>query len=147
LEYNSWRSREAEILVIEFFDELRTCDDVRALGTRGIGEGPMMDYKDSISFREQGALTAGAKKELARDVSALANAQGGLLVIGVKDPAREGEPPTSEDFVGVAVPETFARDLESSLLGSVSPPLYPLVRVTEDDFEDPEIGERRRASR
>ena len=79
--------------MIELFDELRTCDDVRAFGTRGIGEGPMMDYKESISFREQGTLTEGAKKELARDVSALANAQGGMLVIGVKDPAREGEPP------------------------------------------------------
>ena len=144
MEYNSRRSREAEILVIELFDELRTCDDVRALGTRGIGEGPMMDYKESISFREQGTLTEGAKKELARDVSALANAQGGMLVIGVKDPAREGEPPSPADFVGIAVPETFARDLESSLLGSVNPPLYPLVRVTDDDFEHPETGGRRR---
>jgi hypothetical protein len=85
--------------VIELFDELRTCADVRALGTRGIGEGPMMDYKESISFTGQGTLTASAKKELARDVSALANAQGVLLVIEVKDPAREGEPPAPEDFV------------------------------------------------
>lgn len=130
--------------MIELFDQLRTCADVRALGTRGIGEGPTMDYKESISFAARGNLTARAKKELAKDVSALANTQGGLLVIGVKDPEREGEPPAPEDFVGVGVPETFARDLESSLLGSVSPPLYPLVRVTEDDFEGPETGERRR---
>jgi hypothetical protein len=103
-----------------------------------------MDYKESISFTARSTLTAGAKRELARDVSALANAQGGLLVIGVKNPEWEGEPPTAEDLVGVAVPETFARDLESSLLGSVSPPLYPFVRVTEDDFEHPQSGERRR---
>jgi hypothetical protein len=130
--------------MIELFDELRTCADVRALGIRGIGEGPTMDYKESISFTDRGTLTAGAKKELAKDLSALANAQGGLLVIGVKDPEREGEPPAPEDFVGVAVPGTFARDLESSLLGSVNPPLYPLIRVTENDFEHPETGERRR---
>jgi hypothetical protein len=130
--------------VIELFDQLRTCADVRALGTRGIGEGPTMDYKESISFAARGNLTAGAKKELARDVAALANAQGGLLVIGVRDPEREGEPPAPDDFVGIAVAETFARDLESSLISSVSPPLYPLVRVTKDDFEDPESGERRR---
>ena len=103
-----------------------------------------MDYKESISFTTRSTLTASTKRELARDVSALANAQGGLLVIGVKDSEWEGEPPTAEDFVGVAVPETFARDLESSLLGSVSPPLYPFVRVTEDDFEHPQTGERRR---
>lgn len=41
------------------------------------------------------------------------------------------------------MPETFARILESSLLGSVSAPLYPFVRVTEDDFERPQTGERR----
>lgn len=61
-----------------------------------------------------------------------------------KDPKREGEAPTPEDFVGVAVTEALARDIESSLLGSMSPPLYPLVNVTKDDFEHPETGERRR---
>lgn len=130
--------------MIEFFDDLRTCADVQTLGVRGVGEGPMVDYKERISFAERGTLTPRAKKDLARDVTALANAQGGLLVIGVKDPVREGEPPAPENFVGVAVPKTFARDLESSLLSSVSPPLYARVRVTEDDFEDPETGERRR---
>ena len=130
--------------MIDLFDELRTCADIKALGARGIGEGPTMDYKESISFTGRGVLTAGTQKEFAKELSALANAQGGLLVIGVKNPEREGEPPAPEDFVGVVVTEAFARDLESSLLGSVSPPLYPLVRVTEDDFEDPEPGERRR---
>jgi len=103
-----------------------------------------MDYKQALALTERGTLTASAKKDLARDVSALANAEGGLLVIGVKDPEREGAAPSPEDFVGVAVPETFGRDLESVLLGTVSPPLYPMVRVTEDDFEDPETGESRR---
>ena len=130
--------------MIELFDELGTCAGIRALGIRGVGEGPTMDYKESLSFTGRGVLTPRAKKDLARDVSALANAQGGLLVIGVKNPGREGDPPAPEDFVGVAVAQTFARDLESGLLSSVSPPLYPLVRVTEDDFEDPETGERRR---
>ncbi|MEJ7842539.1 MAG: ATP-binding protein [Rubrobacter sp.] len=123
--------------MIEFFDELRTCDDVRAFGM-GIGEGLRVDYKESLR------LTKGGRKELAKDVSALANAEGGLLVVGVRDPAREGDPPAPEDFVGVAAKQTLARDVESSLLGSVSPPLNPLVRVTEDDFEDAQTGERRR---
>jgi hypothetical protein len=124
--------------VIELFDELRTCADVRALGARGIGEGLRLDYKVDLK------LTKGGKKELARDVSAMANAEGGLLVVGVRDPKAEGEPPKPEDFVGLAATGTFARDVESSLLGSIAPPLYPQVRVTEDDFEDPRTGERRR---
>ena len=130
--------------MIELFDELRTCEDVRSLGARGIGEGPRIDYKEALALTGRGTLTAGAKKELARDVSALANAEGGLLVVGVKDPKREGEAPAPEDFVGVVVAETFARDLESVLLGTISPPLYPLVKITDDDFEDPKTGKRYR---
>jgi hypothetical protein len=61
--------------MIELFDTLRTCADVRALETRGIGEGATMDYKERLSFTDRGTLTAGTKKELARDVSVLANAQ------------------------------------------------------------------------
>lgn len=130
--------------MIELYDELSTCEDVRSLGIRGVGEGPRMDYKEAFALTGRGTLTAGARKELARDVSALANAEGGLLVIGVKDPAREGDAPAPEDFVGVAVTDTFARDLESMLLDAMSPPFYPRVKATEDDFEAPETGERRR---
>jgi hypothetical protein len=95
--------------MIELIGELRTCDAVRALGTRGVGEGPSMDYKESVSYTARGTLTAGAKKELAKDISALANAQGGLLVIGVRDPGREGEPPAPKDFIGVSVWASPAR--------------------------------------
>lgn len=124
--------------MIELFDQLRTCDDVRGLADRGIGEGPRLDYKEDLK------LTKSGKKELAKDVSALANAEGGLLVVGVKDPIREGEPPAQRDFVGIVAKDTLARDIESSLLGSIAPPLYAQVRLTEDDFLDVQEGERRR---
>lgn len=130
--------------MIELYDGLRTCEDVRSLGTRGVGEGPRMDYKEALALTGRGTLTAGAKKELARDVCAFANAEGGLLVVGVKDPAGEGDAPAPEDFVGVAVTDTFARDLESVLLDAMSPPFYPSVKATDDDFEDPGSRERRR---
>ncbi len=48
--------------LIEILDELRTCDDVWSLGTRGICEGPRMDYKEVLVLTERGTLTAGAKK-------------------------------------------------------------------------------------
>lgn len=124
--------------MIEIFDELRTCADVRGLANRGIGEGLRMDYKEDLR------LNKSSRKELAKDVCALANAEGGLLVVGVRDPTSEGEPPKPEDFVGIAGTETLARDVESSLLSSIAPPLQPRVRLTKDDFEDAQTGERRR---
>lgn len=91
--------------MIELFDTLRTCAHVRALGTQGIGEGPTMDYKERISFTEQGTLTAGSKKELARDVSALGRSQeGGRAEVQIT--YRFGPPPGSdaESYSGSSMP-------------------------------------------
>ena len=70
--------------MIELFEELHTCADVRALADWGVGEGLRMDYKEEIR------LTRGGRKELAKDVSALADAEGGLLVVGIMGAALAG---------------------------------------------------------
>lgn len=68
---------------MERYERLQTCADVRAL-SRGIGESLPLDYKGKLS---------GRRRDLAADVCALANTQGGVLVVGVKDPEPEGSPP------------------------------------------------------
>jgi predicted HTH transcriptional regulator len=68
---------------MERYETLRTCDDVFALAHRGIGESLTLDYKQKLS---------GKRRDLAADVCALANTQGGTLVVGVKDPTPEGSP-------------------------------------------------------
>ncbi len=70
--------------MIELFEELRTCADVRALADWSVGEGLRMEYKEELK------LTRGGRKELAKDISALANAEGGLLVVGVMGAALAG---------------------------------------------------------
>lgn len=108
------------------YENLRTCDDVFALAKHGIGESLTLDYKEKLS---------GKKRDLAADVSALANTQGGVLVVGVKDPKPEGSPPKyPEDFVGVSADEDLVHKVENQLLDAISSRVFPTVRTTDDTF-------------
>src|SRR5215204_1433108 len=108
---------------MERYESLRTCDDVFALAERGIGESLTLDYKEKLS---------GKRRDLATDVCALANAQGGVLVIGVRAPKPEGSPPKKdpEDFVGVTAKEDLVHRGESQLLDAISPRVFSKVRAT-----------------
>ncbi|HEY8602325.1 MAG TPA: ATP-binding protein, partial [Thermomicrobiales bacterium] len=66
---------------------LRTLDDIEALVLARTPEGITLDYKGDFTNNLDMA-----KKELAKDVSAFANAQGGTLVIGVAQNKQTGEP-------------------------------------------------------
>jgi hypothetical protein len=59
-------------------------DDIEGLTSSGEHENVWLDYKKSISGSERD------KAELAKDISALANSQGGYLIIGVEE--RNGRP-------------------------------------------------------
>lgn len=107
------------------YDDLRTCDDVCAL-SRGIGESLTLDYKEQM----------GRRRDLAADVCALANTQGGVLVVGVKDPEPEGAPPKDPaDFKGVIFQSDLVHRVESQILDAISPRVFPRVRTTEDTFQ------------
>ena len=61
-----------------------TYEDIEALTSLGEPESIMLDYKKMISGSERD------KAELAKDICAFANSQGGYLVIGVEE--RHGKP-------------------------------------------------------
>jgi hypothetical protein len=89
-----------------------TPDDVQALIDERVAENERLDYKQDLPL-------AGARHraEVAKDFSGLANAQGGLLIYGVKEdnsdeplpetitplPAAEGQQTKVEDIVDSAV--------------------------------------------
>ncbi len=99
---------------MERYESLRTCTDVRALCC-GVGESLTLDYKEKL----------GRRRELAADVCALANTQGGLLVVGVKDPEPEGSPPKDPgDFKGVVVEADLVHRVESQILDAISPRVF-----------------------
>jgi predicted HTH transcriptional regulator len=102
---------------------------VFALAECGIGESLTLDYKEKLSVK---------RSDLAKDVCALANIQGGILVVGVKDPKPEGSPPKDPgDFVGVTAKEkeNLVHRVESQLLDAISPRAFPEIRATRDTFE------------
>jgi predicted HTH transcriptional regulator len=116
---------------VDRYESLRTRDDVFALAKRGIGESLTLDYKEKLS---------GKRRDLAADVCALANTQGGVLVVGVKDPKPEGSPPKyPEDFVGVPVEEVLVHRVESQLLDAISPRVFPRV-ASRSETEEPFIS-------
>ncbi len=115
---------------MERYERLQTSADVRAL-SRGIGESLTLDYKEKL----------GRRRDLAADVCALANTQGGVLVVGVKDPEPEGSPPKDPaDFKGVPVETDLVHRVESQLLDAISPRVFPRI-MTTDTF--PQNGDER----
>lgn len=106
-------------------------EHLEALLTEKIGEGRTLDYKRELSLSNDED-----KRELARDVSALANAAGGDLIFGIeeeKDPsgANTGIPKT---LLGVACPNFDATKLRfESILREVVDPRVPGIAIHKVD--------------
>ena len=87
-----------------------------------IPEGLYLDYKEALS----GSSDKEAKREFLKDVTAMANAAGGHLLIGVKEPL-EGLSIDSQ-LVGLDGGEVLAQDLERLASASVDPRI-PGLRI------------------
>ena len=61
---------------------------------------------------------------MGKDVSALANTESGLLVVGVRDPDREGEPPAPGTLLGLRLRRCLPERTRVIFLGSIPPPLH-----------------------
>ena len=80
-----------------------------------IPEGLYLDYKEQLS----GKSNKETKREFLKDVTAFANAHGGNLIIGVKEPS-DGMS-VDEQLVGLEQGESIAKDLERLASSSIDP--------------------------
>jgi hypothetical protein len=96
---------------------------LRAFVGKRIGEGLYLDYKEALS----GSSDKDRKREFLKDVTAFANAAGGDLLIGVKEPA-EGVS-TDEQILGVDDGQEVAQSLENLAYTSIDPRI-PGLRMT-----------------
>lgn len=91
------------------------------------GEGPKLDYKEKINLKVESG-----KKELVKDVIAIANSQGGRghLVIGVKDKTKE--------IIGIDTSHLNEERIQQIISNRCDPPIN--VRVEYIDIEAKIVG-------
>ena len=90
----------------------------------GLEEGAQIDYKEALS----GTSKKEAYKEFLKDISAFANANGGLLIIGVKEP--DDGLPIEKQIVGLTDGINLAKDLERVAATSIDPRIPGLLIKT-----------------
>jgi hypothetical protein len=98
----------------EQFDAINTVEDVQALIDNSVHESEVLEYKTaSAPFDDKG------RKEVAKDVSAMANSLGGVIIYGVAtDPTLKSKPVRMEDVD----PKCFAA-LDQVVNSQVRPPV------------------------
>lgn len=99
------------------FDEISLAD-LQGLVENGIPEGRQLEFK-----RDRYAGNDAAKKEFAADVSAFANAQGGILLVGVEE--KNG---IASGIAGVEVSDSdaFVRGISDFVRSSIEPQILDL---------------------
>ena len=88
---------------------------LRAFLDTAVPECLYLDYKISLS----GSSDKDAKREFLKDVTAFANAGGGQLLLGVKEPADDLS--VDDQLIGVEGAEALAQDLERLCSASIDP--------------------------
>lgn len=101
-------------------------DDIRLLIDNQVPEGPHLDYKEtSYSHRSQD------RREMLRDITALANAEGGYLVLGL----REDGAGRAAELVPFDNPQDVAQAMHQTCLDSIRDRIEGLeVRAFETSF-------------
>ncbi|BCJ65108.1 AlbA family DNA-binding domain-containing protein [Polymorphospora rubra] len=81
--------------------------------SEGVLEQENLDWKKALPGKDQGQID-----EFAKDVAAMANSRGGLIVYGVSEERGKGR---ADEIVGVDASETQQRRLRSLAFGQVQP--------------------------
>lgn len=112
-----WLGREAEPMSFELLD---------TAVANGLPEHADLDYK--LSPPSSGALM---QSDLAKDIAAMANSGGGMLLFGVRDVGSlaNAAPGVSSEFVL----DTYVRDLRRVAINRISPPVLDLSVLTFGD--------------
>jgi len=94
----------------EFFEVLKSITDVQALIDAAHRETETLEYKAAMSpFSDQ------QKNEIGKDVSALANSSGGVIIYGVSNDPADPTRPTSISGINPKNIETFDRVVNSAI--------------------------------
>lgn len=100
--------------------------DIRGLLSRGITENQNLEYKLEFGQREED------KKEMSRDISSMANAYGGYLIVGIREDGETGAP---LEITGVENAENERDRIMSSCLSNIEPRI-PGLKIRTVPIQD-----------
>jgi Putative DNA-binding domain len=98
----------------QLFDDLQTLNNIQALIDESIRESEVLEYKTASS-----QFTEPDRREIAKDVTAMANSLGGVIIYGVQTDPRDKTRPNAIEAINVKNIESFERILNSQ----VQPPI------------------------
>jgi len=98
-------------------------DSLLAFLSLKMPEGAQIDYKENLS----GDGKNDSYKEFLKDITAFANAHGGMLLLGVKEPLDEIA--AVNQIVGIEHGDDLAKDLESLPVSYV--PIWSVIENTD----------------
>ncbi|MFI6296622.1 helix-turn-helix domain-containing protein [Nonomuraea sp. NPDC050790] len=126
-----FRSARLEALLGKRFDQVVFADVLALIGREEAAEAADLDYKERVHAKNEEQ-----KVEFCKDVVAMANDRGGLLVIGVKE---DGQRAIPEEVTKVDVSDSEQRRLHDVLLNVSPHPLQVAILAVEDP-DDPRHG-------
>jgi hypothetical protein len=94
----------------EFFETLHSIDQIQALIDASERESDVLEYKSATALFDNRA-----KDEIAKDISGLANAGGGLVIYGVSTDPNDKSMPVAIDGLHLTNIETFDRVVNSKI--------------------------------
>jgi hypothetical protein len=100
-------------------------EDLQELIDAQIEESARLEFKRQLNLK-----TVKEKKEVAKDVSAFANANGGVLIYGIAESGEEGKPMMASALTPISEPNLEKR-LEDILLSATSPRLDVRIKTIQ----------------
>lgn len=97
--------------------------DIDAFCNQKHPESSWLDYKKDFSSKDN--------NQIAKIVSALANAHGGIALLGVDEIRASGKPGEPKDWLGIDSAQQGEARVKNICLDAISPPIVPIVKTVK----------------
>lgn len=111
----------------------KTIEDINRMITDGVEENSSLDYKAADALQN----TDGKKKEIAKDISAMANSAGGIIIYGIKEFDEKGKNHLPEKLTPILRNGFTKEQLEQIINSNISPKIEGIV-IHPINLENPE---------
>jgi hypothetical protein len=111
----------------------KNIEDIRRMIADGVEENISLDYKAAEALQN----TDGKKKEIAKDVSAMANAAGGVIIYGIKEFDEKDKSHLPERITPITRTSFTKEQLEQIINSNISPKIDGIV-IHSISLENPD---------